>query len=195
MRKVPKLTGRIGYRRVARQDERQWPSCNGHGPQLARRARRLDAPTEPLSSKLVRCRPEDIVNAIQPWEDECKAHSTNFVSSPHFTSTRLYMIRRYAGERPTLWHPPVVHACPRRQVSPCDRTGHGTKGGLNPSGFVGCHPRLRCAGWPRMAVASVCTGAAQKRNVPAPHPAGWYVATTDGIGIRRPFSLRRLAST
>ncbi len=49
---------------------------------------------------LVRCRPEDMVNAIQPWEQEDKAHYTNFVSSPHFATARLYMIRRIPGKRP-----------------------------------------------------------------------------------------------
>ena len=61
---------------------------------------RLDAPTVTLLSKLVRCRPEDMVNAIQPWEQEYKAHYTNFVSSPHFASAGLYMVRRIAGKRP-----------------------------------------------------------------------------------------------
>ncbi len=54
--------------------------------------------TVPLRSKLVRCRPEDMVNAIRPWEKEYRALSANLVSSPHFASARLYMIRRIAGE-------------------------------------------------------------------------------------------------
>ncbi len=71
-----------------------------HGPQLARRARRSDAPTVPVPSKLVRCRPEDMVNAIRPWELEYYPRLTNLVSSPHCASARLYVIRRYSGERP-----------------------------------------------------------------------------------------------
>ena len=59
-----------------------------------------DAPTVRLISLLVRCRPEKMVNAIRPWEQENKAHLTNFVSSPHFASARFYMIRWYVGKRP-----------------------------------------------------------------------------------------------
>ena len=40
-----------------------------------------------------------MVNAIRPWEEEYKAHLTNFVSSPHFASARFYVIRRIAGKR------------------------------------------------------------------------------------------------
>ncbi len=49
---------------------------------------------------LVRCRPEDLVNAVQPWKKEYEAHYTDFVSSYHFACARLYMIRWYAGKRP-----------------------------------------------------------------------------------------------
>ena len=49
---------------------------------------------------LVSGRPEDMVNAILPWEKEYKAHLTNFVSSSHFASDGFYMIRRIAGKRP-----------------------------------------------------------------------------------------------
>ena len=59
-----------------------------------------EPPTVPLGSKLIGCRPVDLVNAIRPWEKEYKAHSTNFVSSPHFASAELDMIRRIAGKRP-----------------------------------------------------------------------------------------------
>ena len=57
-------------------------------------------PRVTLPSKLVRYRPVDMVNAIQPWEQEHRARLMNLVSSPHCTSTRLYMIRRCAGKRP-----------------------------------------------------------------------------------------------
>ena len=81
---------------------------HGHDPQLARRTRRSGVPTffslpkcaSDPSQLLVRCRPDDLVNAIQPGEHEYNAHLTNFVSSPHFTSPRLYMIRRIPGKRP-----------------------------------------------------------------------------------------------
>ena len=47
-----------------------------------------------LIQLLVGGRPEDMVNAVQPWEDEDKARLTNFVSSDHGTSAQLDMIHR-----------------------------------------------------------------------------------------------------
>ena len=61
---------------------------------------RSDALTVLLPSKLVRYRPDDMVNAIQPWKQEDNTRLTNFVSSPHFAGTGLYMIHRYAGKLP-----------------------------------------------------------------------------------------------
>ena len=59
-----------------------------------------EEPRYRLVELLVSNCPEDLVNAIQPREYEYEAHDTNFVSSPHFASTRLYMIRRIPGKRP-----------------------------------------------------------------------------------------------
>ena len=70
------------------------------GTLLERRAL-IEPPSEHTGGdELIRGRPEDLVNAIQQWEKEYKAHDTNFVSSHHFATARLHMIRWIADKRP-----------------------------------------------------------------------------------------------